>query len=306
MGDTELGIGAAPTVNLRGAKDNVAGITIPGFRIVATLGEGGMGTVYEGEQDSPRRKVAIKVLHARSGTAIARFVAEADIMARLDHPGIARVLEAGDAEGSPYLVMEFVDGKTLDKFGKGLARRDKLELFVQLCDAVHHAHVHGVIHRDLKPANVMVTSAGRVVVLDFGVARLAQSSSSDTREGDLLGTPMYMSPEQASLRADQVDARTDVYTLGVILYELACGEFPYDVKELSVPAITAVVVDTIPPPLGKKDPALRGDLEAIAMRALEKEPARRYQSVAALRDDVRRYLDGLPVSVRTPTVRRTS
>jgi WD40 repeat protein/predicted Ser/Thr protein kinase len=305
MAKTELGIGGADTmastVDLRPPKDNVAGFDIPGYRIETTLGEGGMGTVYVAEQANPKRRVAIKVLHSRSGQALARFAAEADIMARLDHPGIARVLEAGDAEGHPFLVMEYVDGKQLDRFCQPLPRREKLELFVQLCDAVHHAHMNGVIHRDLKPANVMVTSAGRVVVLDFGVARLSQRSTADTREGDLLGTPIYMSPEQASLKADQVDARTDVYTLGVIMYELACGEMPYDVKDLSVPAITAVVADTPPTPLAKRNVELRGDLDAIGNRVLEKEPARRYQSAAALRDDVRRYLDGLPVSVRNPS-----
>src|SRR6185312_14116173 len=140
---------------------------IPGYRITAVLGEGGMGTVYAAEQDAPRRRVAIKVLQSRSQSALARFGAEAEIMARLDHPGIARVLEAGDADGHPFLVMEHVDGTTLEKYAASIALRRRVELFASLCDAVHHAHLKGVIHRDLKPTNVMVKSDGRVIVLDF-------------------------------------------------------------------------------------------------------------------------------------------
>src|SRR4051812_11891859 len=159
------------------AAPRPARFEIPGYRVLGVLGEGGMGTVYAGEQQVPRRRVAIKVLHARSQGALVRFRAEAEIMARLDHPGIARVLEAGDADGHPFLVMEHVDGETLDRHAAALPVRDRLALFAALCDAVHHAHVHGVIHRDLKPANVMVRPDGRVVVLDFGVARLAAGAA---------------------------------------------------------------------------------------------------------------------------------
>ncbi len=195
-------------------------IRIPGYRVLDVIGEGGMGTVYEAEQHDPQRRVAIKVLFARSQNALMRFKAEAQIMARLDHPGIARVLEAGEADGQPYLVMEHVEGVTLDVHAKSLGRAARIEAFVAICDAVHHAHLNGVIHRDLKPSNVMVRPDRRVVILDFGLARRDDGQTpNDTRAGELLGTPLYMSPEQASLRADQVDTRSDVYTLGVILYE---------------------------------------------------------------------------------------
>ncbi|MEO6774068.1 MAG: serine/threonine-protein kinase [Kofleriaceae bacterium] len=309
LAQTELGGGGtAQTVNERPSTRDLGAPSIPGYRITAILGEGGMGTVYAAEQDAPRRRVAIKVLQSRSGGALARFQAEAEIMARLDHPGIARVLEAGDADNHPFLVMEHVDGTTLDRFVDGLVLDRKLELFGALCEAVQHAHLKGVIHRDLKPANVMVRTedgdAGRVVVLDFGVARLAvddDKTPSTTRAGELIGTPLYMSPEQARLRADEVDVRTDVYTLGVMLYELISGELPYDARDVPLPILTCMICEDPPIALAKRDPALAGDLDAITRQALAKDPAQRYQSVAALAGDVQRFRDGMPVSVRVPT-----
>ena len=306
---TELGPGVAQSTNMtaneRSSTPYLDAPTIPGYRITRILGEGGMGTVYGAEQDAPRRQVAIKVLQGRSGSALARFKAEAEIMARLDHVGIARVLEAGESEGHPFLVMDHVAGTTLDIFTKGLDVGRKLDLFGALCEAVQHAHLKGVIHRDLKPSNVMVRSDDhRVVVLDFGIARLAaddDKTPSSTRAGELIGTPLYMSPEQAMLRADQVDVRTDVYTLGVMLYELVCGALPYETRDAPLPILTCMICEVPPIALSKRDPQWRGDLDAITQQALAKDPAKRYQSVAALADDVQRFCDGVPVSVRTPT-----
>lgn len=270
-------------------------ITIPGYRITGVLGEGAMGVVLEAEQQSPRRPVAIKVLRARNPAVLARFTGEAEIMARLDHPGIARVYAAGDADGAPYLVMERVSGVTLDAHVAPVGER--LALFAQVCDAIHHAHVKGVVHRDLKPSNIMVRADGRVAVLDFGIARVLDDDGARTREGELIGTPVYMSPEQARMRPDEVDTRSDVYALGVILYELVSGTLPYDVRGRSLPAVVRTICEDDPRPLGGER---RGDLDAIARRALAKEAGDRYPSAAALAEDVRRFLDGRSVSARTP------
>ncbi len=258
-------------------------LEIPNYRIRRTIGSGGMSVVYAAEQLDPPRTVAIKVLHVSAAEALARFRAEARVMMTLDHPGIARVLASGEANGNPYFVMEEIDGLTLDAHvathAPSLAA--KLSLFAELCDAMHYAHGAGVIHRDLKPANVMVAHDGRVKVVDFGVARIA-ASAGRTRQGDFLGTPLYMSPEQAMARSETVDARADVYALGVILFELVDGSPPYDIRGLALPAALRMVM-TQPPRRLDHSPAL----DAIAAKALAKAPADRHASAAELAAAIR-------------------
>jgi serine/threonine-protein kinase len=242
-----------------------------------------MGVVYAAQTGTTW--VAVKVLHVASREAIERFAAEATVMQRLEHPGIARVLATGEMDGHPYFVMELVDGKTLDRFKGSL--RDKLELFALVCDAIHHAHEHGVVHRDLKPANIMTRRGGGVAILDFGVARIAETSGK-TRAGDVLGTPLYMSPEQALGRVDEVDARTDVYALGVVLFELIAGVPPYDIRGLPLPAAVRTIVLQSPRALGI-DPAIDG----ICASALAKSREHRFRSAAALGEAVRNYARSL-------------
>ena len=260
-------------------------VEIPGYRIKGTLGEGGMGTVYAAQDEKTHQPVAIKVLQVAADEALARFRAEAAIMERLDHPGIARVLASGDAMSRPYIVMEQIDGVTLDAY---VAQRqpelpERLELFARVCDAVEHAHRCGVVHRDLKPTNIMVRDDGDVTIVDFGVAR-AGGASGRTLVGDYLGTPLYMSPEQAKGRAAEADPRADVYSLGVILFELVAGEPPYELRGLSLPAAMRTILTAAP----KRLP--HPQLDAWCARALAKEPVDRVGSAAELAAGVRSML----------------
>ncbi len=260
-------------------------IDIPGYTVRFTLGEGGMGVVYAA-RDAAGADVAIKVLHVAAREAIQRFEAEATIMKRLAHPGIARVLDSGAAGDQLYLVMELIDGLTLDVFvrKKQPSLRQRLELVIALCEAMQHAHGAGVIHRDLKPTNVMVRAQGGVAVLDFGVARIGRSSGM-TQQGDVLGTPLYMSPEQALGRAGQSDARADVYSLGVMLFELVAGTPPYNIKGLPLPAAVRTISTQPPKPLGYDD-----TLDAIVLRALAKAPDGRFASAGELGAALGAYL----------------
>jgi tetratricopeptide (TPR) repeat protein len=286
--------------------------TIPGYVVGDVLGAGGMGVVYRALQLVPQREVAIKVLQAGAlePTLQRLFQREIEVLARLVHPSIAGIHGAGvTEEGQPFFSMELVDGVTLTEHAArqtGSPRavlRERVELGVQLCDAIHHAHQRGVIHRDLKPANVLVTTvdgAPRVKVLDFGLARLTDADlgpgGTQTRFGVVQGTIPYMSPEQARGDPAAIDIRTDVYALGVILYQLLGGALPYEVAGTPLPKALEIICEQPPRPAG-----LDRDLETIVQTALEKDPARRYLSAAALAGDLERYLAGQPILARPPS-----
>ena len=280
------------------------------YRILRWLSEGGMGAVYEAEQDSPRRIVALKVIRPEviSPSTIKRFAQEAQILGRLHHPGIAQIYEAGmEDDGRPFFAMEFIRGLSLTDFArqKQLDPSARLRLMVQVCEAVQHAHDHGFIHRDLKPGNILVNDAGQPKVLDFGVARAVDADlltlASRTQAGELLGTLSYMSPEQVGGEGAALDGRSDVYALGVILFELLAGRLPYHLQKLPLPEVARVIREQEPSRLGLVQSAYRGDIETVASKALEKDRARRYDSPAELAADLRRYLNNEPILARPPS-----
>ena len=281
------------------------------YRILRLLGEGGMGAVYEAEQENPRRIVALKVIKSGVPTSELqrRFERESRALGRLHHPGIAQIYEAGTADTDlgplPYFAMEFVRGPLLLNYvdAQHLDSRRKLELMLKICDAVHHAHQQGVIHRDLKPGNILVDSSGQPKILDFGLSRLTDSDVYRTRQtdlGQLVGTLAYMSPEQVLADPTELDTRSDVYALGVILYELLAGCLPYPVSSKIHEAIHAIR-ETDPAPLSSVNRNYRGDIENIAAKALEKDKTRRYGSAAELAEDIRRYLTDQPIVARPPS-----
>jgi len=317
----------------------IAPDAIPGYRILRRIGAGGMGVVYEAEQESPRRLVAIKVLrHAvPSGEAARRFALEADVLGQLQHPGIAQIYGAGSFEGpaglQPYLAMELIRGAPLNKSDRvrELPLHAKLELIAAIADAVQHAHHRGIIHRDLKPANILVSSEensttaadGRVAlrssadggavrprVLDFGIARMTRGvgeartleTASGRVEGELVGTLAYMSPEQAGSGHDAVDVRSDVYALGVVAFETLAERLPYDVSECCPLNAARMIRETAPRLLGTLDHRLRGDVEAIVAKALAKDREQRYQSASELAADIRRHLRDEPITARGRSV----
>lgn len=284
--------------------------TIGPYRILKKLGDGGMGAVFEAQQDHPRRTVALKMI--RSGFAsdqmLKRFEHEAHVLGLLQHPGIAQIFEAGTADtGSgpqPYFAMELVLGEPLSSYAKqhALGTRQCLELVSKLCDAIQHAHTKGVVHRDLKPGNVLVTKDGQPKILDFGIARATDSdirmTTLQTDIGQLIGTIPYMSPEQAGGNTDEIDTRTDVYSLGVLLYELLANRLPYELKEKMIHEAVRVIREEEPTHLSSINPHLRGDIETIVTKALEKSRDRRYQTAGELAADIRRYLNDEPIVAR--------
>ena len=316
------------------------GAVIGPYKLREQVGEGGMGVVFVAEQERPvRRKVALKIIKPGMDTkeVVARFEAERQALALMDHPNIAKVLDAGSTEsGRPYFVMELVRGIPITEYcdQNKLTIRQRLDLFIEVCQAIQHAHQKGIIHRDVKPSNVLVTlHDGKPVpkVIDFGVAKAINQRLTErtiyTRLAQTVGTPLYMSPEQAELSGLDIDTRTDVYSLGVLLYELLTGTTPFDKQtagegrlrrdsadhpragtaeaqhqnQLARQHATAISAhrQTDPRSLSK---FVLGDLDIIAMKALEKDRTRRYDTASGLAADVQRFLDDEPIVARPPSL----
>ena len=311
---------AAPPEPLPGAPD---GGMIGRYRLLESLGEGGWGAVYLAEQTEPvRRRVALKVIKLGMDTrsVLARFEGERQALALMDHPNIARVLDGGaTASGRPYFAMELVRGLRITDYcaRHRLGVRERIALFRQVCAAVQHAHQKGIIHRDLKPSNILVAGEGAeaaVKVIDFGIAKSMHGRLADatvhTGVEQAIGTPAYMSPEQLESGGLDLDTRSDIYALGVVLHELLAGRPPFDPAELEragPDGLRRIILEREPPPLAKVAdsgvvPAaeLRGELEWITRKALEKSRERRYESAAALSDDLGRHLGDEPVLARSP------
>ncbi len=280
------------------------------YEILGQIAQGGMGVVYRVRDPKLGREVALKMLIGgawTSGDMQKRFLREAHILADLSHPGIVAIHAIGVEEGVPYYTMELVRGETLNRYLKSsqLPLPQKLRIFLMCCEAVHYAHMKGVIHRDLKPANILVTPDHRPVVLDFGIAHLAETdvSAQMTQSGIVMGTPAYMSPEQAQGRSREVDVRTDVYALGIILYEMATGRTPFQADDSYT--LMKAVIEEAPPRPSILTAGISGDLEAVILKAIHKEADKRYVSAHALAEDLKNYLAGKVVEALpdTPTYR---
>jgi len=329
-----------PTVSFRGSSGHDDRMklsetfpTVKGYKIISRLGEGGMGIVYLADQLEPfKRQVALKVIKPGmdSEKVISRFAAEKQALALLDHPNIARVYDAGTTEkGRPYFVMEYIQGLPITEYcdREKLSIEDRLKLFMQVCEAIQHAHQKGIIHRDIKPSNILVSiQDGKAVpkVIDFGVAKAISHELMErtmfTEQGQLIGTPEYMSPEQADLNIKDIDTRTDIYSLGVVLYELLAGALPFDPRLLRAAGfaeIQRIIKEEEPPKpstrlsgLGEKaievakcrntgiktlTKQLFKELEWIPVKAIRKDCDSRYKSASDFAQDVQNYLDGNPL-----------
>ena len=331
-----------PTESPPGAIDEAVGSVIDRYKLLEQIGEGGCGIVYMAEQQEPvRRRVAFKIIKLGMDTkqVIARFEAERQALALMEHPNIAKVFDAGATRtGRPYFVMELVRGIPLTRFcdENRLSTPERLELFIQVCHALQHAHQKGIIHRDIKPSNILVTINDNIPVpkvIDFGVAKAtSQQRLTDktlfTAFAQFIGTPAYMSPEQAAMTSVDIDTRSDIYGLGVLLYELLTGQTPFDAKRL-----LSAGVDTLCRTIREQEPVrpstrlramsrgelaaaarlrrsepprlihlLRGDLDWVVMKCLEKDRNRRYETAHALALDIQRHLRHEPILARSPSL----
>lgn len=325
-------VGALSDVSHRSSTETPAALTsatltIAGYEIDGELHRGAQGVVFKAHQKSTNRKVALKVLYHESGTSLRmrqRFMREIELAAQLRHPNVVTIFDSGETDdGRMYFAMEYIDGPRLDAFAKTLAgeadarpaafRRRVLQLFDAICAGVAHAHERGVIHRDLKPGNILIAAGGEPKVLDFGLAKATAAEVNErfalnTIAGSFMGTIAYASPEQTRGKPDEIDTRSDVYALGVLLHELVTGRLPYDVTGPLADGIDNVLnAEPETPlrwrPMGEGDSAgearpVDRDLETIILKALAKAPARRYQRVEALREDVGHYLAGAPIGAR--------
>ncbi|MFO0906591.1 MAG: serine/threonine-protein kinase [Pirellulales bacterium] len=284
-----------------GAASGLESLTVPGYELLRPLGRGGMGVVYLARQTALKRLVALKMILSgdrENADELARFRAEAEAAARVRHPNLVQVYEIGDAQGRPYIALEYVPGGSLaQRLTEGpYAPRDAAQLVARVADAAQCAHAAGVVHRDLKPANILLDADGSPRIADFGLAKRLDDRSGLTQSGTILGTPSYMAPEQAEAQADQVGPAADLYSLGAILYELLVGRPPFR---------GATVLDTLrqvreqePVAPGRLQPGVPRDLETICLKCLEKNWRRRYASAGELADDLRRFLDSRPIAAR--------
>ncbi len=302
-------LGDGRDLHVHGSGDGSLPAQIGRYRIIELIGEGGMGSVFLAEQDLPRRTVALKVIRAAFvlPSARRRFERETAALARLQHPGIAQIYDAGTATTErgtcPFIAMEFVRGQPLMDFVRehSLDVADRVRLVIDICLAVQHAHDQNIVHRDIKPSNVLVTPEGKPKLLDFGIARMADEGGAmatlETRPGQIIGTLPYMSPEQFTTHP-VVDARSDIYALGVLLFEVLTGALPRELGDRPIAEAVRAIADEEPRRLGSVDRSLRGDLETIVASCLERDPARRYASAHDLARDLERHLEDQPIVAR--------